>query len=74
MVLTVSCALFPVNRTLFVTVIGAMRKHRRQLGASLGAPGPHDFAVRAGIVRLSMLPRPSHPADNVRDDREAPLL
>ena len=53
-------------------------KHHRQLDASVGASGPHDFAVRFGIIRprLSRLtpPRPPHPAPNVRDDREAPLL
>ena len=27
-------------------------KHHRQLGASVGAPGPHDFAVRRNVVRL----------------------
>ncbi|WP_024510176.1 hypothetical protein [Bradyrhizobium sp. ARR65] len=31
---------------MFATVIGASVKHRRQLGACMGAPGPHDFAVR----------------------------
>jgi hypothetical protein len=59
--------------------------HRRQrsclheLDASVGASGPHVFAVRFGIIRPHALarvtpPRPSHPAPNVRDDREAPLL
>jgi len=57
MVLTVSCALFPVNRTLFVTVIGAMRKHRRQLGTSLGVPEPHAFSVR-GRLSQKLLGRP----------------
>jgi hypothetical protein len=33
-------------------VIGAMRKHRRQLDASTGTSGPYDFAVRIGAVRL----------------------
>ena len=27
----------------------------------------------AGVARLASLPRPSHPAPNVRDDRETPL-
>jgi hypothetical protein len=44
------------------------------LSASVGAPGPHAFAVRTGIARLATLLRPPHPASNVRDDREAPLL
>jgi hypothetical protein len=34
------------------TVIGAMRKHRRQLDISVGMSGPHDFAVRK-IARSS---------------------
>src|SRR5580704_15464875 len=46
----------------------------RKLSASVGAPGPHAFAVRISIARLATLPRPPHPAPNVRDDREAPLL
>ncbi len=64
----------------------------RELDASVGASGPHDFAVRSNISRQravdrsqahhppcdpiarKMLPRPSHPAPNVRDDRETPLL
>ncbi len=54
--------------------------HRRlqvttcKLDASVGAPGPHSFAVRGSAVRLAGTSRPSHPAPNVRDDREAPLL
>jgi hypothetical protein len=48
-------------------------KHRRQLDASLGASGPHDFAVRFTRVRLSAPKRPPHPTPNVRDDRETPL-
>src|SRR6185437_16404447 len=35
--------------------------------------GPHDFAVRIGSARLAPPKRPSHPAPNVRDDRETPL-
>ena len=51
----------------------------KNLNASVGASGPHDFAVRKSIVRprneLRSTPsRPSHSAPNVRDDREAPLL
>jgi len=46
------------------------RSSRCELGASVGAPGPHDFAsapapfVRARQSRAS-LPRPSHPASRV---------
>jgi hypothetical protein len=74
MVLTVSFVLSPV------TMLGCHRRLRftRQLDASVGASGPHDFAVRFSILRPALacltLPRPSHPAPNVRDDREAPLL
>jgi hypothetical protein len=45
-----------------------------KLDTSVGASGPHDFAVR-DRQRSSHAPaRPSHPAPNVRDDRETPLL
>jgi len=44
-----------------------------KLDASVGASGPHDF-FRPLWLRSSLKPwRPSHPALNVRDDREAPL-
>jgi len=49
-----------------------------RLSASVGAPGPHDFAsAKASLVAQETAPdapRPSHPASYVRDDREAPLL
>ena len=50
-----------------------------ELGISVGMPGPRDFPVRESFGRLAQrlrpkLSRPSHPAPNVRDDREAPLL
>ncbi len=48
-------------------------KHHRELDASVGAPGPRDFAVRKCAVRLPARPRPPHPASYVRDDRETPL-
>jgi hypothetical protein len=51
-----------------------LRIDRRKLSANLGAPGPHDFAVRNNVIRLLTPLRPSHPAPNVRDDREAPLM
>ncbi len=52
MVLTACFVLFP--ETGFVaSVIGAMRKHRRQLGVSIGTPEPHDFTVRLARARLS---------------------
>ena len=36
----------PGEPGFLATFIGAMREHRRQLDASVGASGPHDFAVR----------------------------
>ena len=77
MVLTAYFALSPVTG-LFC--------HRRpaenpaKLDTSVGVPEPHDFAVRISIIRPARirarltLPRPPHPAPNVRDDREAPLF
>jgi hypothetical protein len=50
-------------------IAGAMRKHHRQLNPSVGRPGPHDFAVRAGHVRPTCHPRPPHPRPPYRDDR-----
>jgi hypothetical protein len=49
-------------------------KHPRQLDTCLGVSGPHDFAVRAQHRSSVDVPRPSHPAPNTRDDREAPLF
>src|SRR5271165_6062362 len=34
----------------------------QELDASVGAPGPHAFAVRFSIARLATPPRPPHPA------------
>jgi hypothetical protein len=45
----------------------------RKLDPSTGRSGPHDFAVRADGARLAHASRPSHPALNVRDDRDTPL-
>ena len=45
-----------------------------KLDASVGASGPHGFAVRGRVIRLVTPPRPPHPAPNVRDDRDTPLL
>jgi hypothetical protein len=44
----------------------------RQLDASVGASGPHDFAVRISSVRQKKLRRPPHPAPNVNDDGQRP--
>jgi len=63
----------------FLAPIARSVRHASKLGLSVGRPGPHAFAVRIGIVRPRATSarcdpiRPSHPALNVRDDREAPL-
>jgi hypothetical protein len=44
-----------------------------KLSASIGAPEPHDFAVRFKRRRLQRHQRPPQPALYVRDDRETPL-
>jgi hypothetical protein len=50
------------------------RKSSTRLDASIGAPGPHDFAVRFTRCSSKAHRRPPHPAPNVRDDRETPLI
>jgi hypothetical protein len=50
-----------------------MRRHHHQLDASVGASGPHGFAVREQRHSSRDVLRPSYPAPNVRDDRETPL-
>ena len=47
------------RRNTALDPIGSMRFH--QLDASIGASGPHDFAVRFRHARLSQHPRPPHP-------------
>jgi hypothetical protein len=48
--------------------------HLDRLDISVGISGPHDLAVRAGAARQHAATRPPHPAPNVRDDRDTPLL
>ena len=72
MVLTVSFALSPV--TGFIVTVAPEKLASQERNASIGASGPHDFAVRASAARLAPLPRPLHPAPNVRDDAYAPLI
>jgi hypothetical protein len=74
-VLTVSFAL-PGDRAFLPP---SSARSSRRLDTSVGVSGPHDFAVRDHIIRprkdcALTSSRPSHPASNVRDDREAPLL
>jgi hypothetical protein len=57
----------------FATV--ASRDHLLdKLDISVGISRPHDFAVRFDTARLAAPPRPPHPALNVRDDRDTPLM
>jgi hypothetical protein len=64
----------PGDRALLSPLSARRGTRLHQLNASVGASEPHDFAVRIGVLRLCTPMRPSHPAPNVRDDREAPLL
>jgi hypothetical protein len=71
MVLTVSFVLSPVTG---LVCHRHQRSCPRQLDASVGASGPHDFAVRLkrrssfSAIRVHRIP------PYVRDDRETPLL
>src|SRR2546423_11857436 len=79
MVLTVSYALSPVTGL-------SCHCHRQvttcQLDASVGASGPHDFAVRLSTIRpracnctsRTALSASTASRTNVCDDRETPLL
>src|SRR3569832_2376903 len=49
-------------------------KHPHRVDVSIKTTGPHDFAVRKSIDRLTIPPRPPQPTPNVRDDRDTPLL
>jgi len=71
MVLTAYFALSPV---IGLSCHRRWWKNFRQLDAGVEASGPHDFAVRAQCHSSFDMPRPSHPAPNVRDDRETPLV
>jgi hypothetical protein len=68
------------HRFAGLTPVTGLVCHRRladtsaKLDTSVGVSGPHDFAVRKPRSRRKRRPRPSHPAPNVRDDRETPLL
>jgi hypothetical protein len=52
--------LSPVTGFL-ATVAPEKRLLPKELDASIGAPEPHDFAVRIARVRLSRATRPPHP-------------
>src|ERR1700739_673464 len=82
MVLTAYSALSPVtglfcHRHLADTGVSGplgLTSPSTKLDASVGASGPHGFAVRGRVIRLVTPPRPPHPAPNVRDDRDTPLM
>jgi hypothetical protein len=59
--------------TGFVATVIPEKLTSQKLDASIGASGPHDFAVRISRARQLQLPRPPHPTA-FRDDREPPLL
>ena len=64
----ISCS--PRRPGLFATVTNELL---RQLDASVGASGPHDFAVRISVARLATLTRPPHPAPTSVTMANAPL-
>src|SRR5258708_37157982 len=75
MVLTACSVLSPVTG---LSCHRHRRSYLRQLDTSVGASGPHDFAVRISIIRPRALRAPDAAAStasrpNVRDDRETPL-
>jgi len=70
MVLTVS---FVLSLATGLSCHHRLRHTCRKLDASVGASGPHDFAVRVSARSSASRPRPPHPAAHVRDDRETPL-
>src|ERR1700675_3660224 len=63
----ISCS--PRRPGFLATVIGGLL---RQLDASVGASGPHDFAVRVSTIRQRRI-RVHRIPPRVRDDREPPL-
>src|ERR1700723_394633 len=58
-----------------VTVTWAIREHCRQLNGSVQASRPRGFVVgETSAFVLCAVPRPSHPAPNVTDDRDTPIM
>ena len=71
MVLTAYIVLSPVTG---LSCHRHRRSYLRQLDASVGASGPHDFAVRKSALS-SVAPLTSTASrPHVRDDRETPLV
>jgi hypothetical protein len=69
------------HRHLAHTACRTEARHRQlaRLDPSVGGSGPHDLAVRRGCFRRRAKRaehprRPSHPASNVRDDRDTSPL
>ncbi len=62
-------ALSPATGLFATVTCGSLHK----LDASIGASGPHDFAVRLSAVRQWHI-RVHRISPHVRDDRESPLL
>jgi hypothetical protein len=65
----VSCAMVLTAYSVLSPVTGLFCHRRfrgnnflRKLDASVGASGPHGFAVRFGVARLAKPKRPPHPA------------
>src|SRR5260370_13962333 len=50
------------------------RRSLRQLDGSVGASGPHDFAVRKSALSSVAPPASTASRPHVRDDRETPLV
>jgi hypothetical protein len=73
MVLTAYSVLSPVTGFL-ATVTRVMRSIIANLTPASGRQDHTALPSARSVVRLATLPRPPHPAPNVRDDRETPLL
>jgi hypothetical protein len=52
----------------------ATRLRRRKLSASVGAPGPHGFALRKQAALVCRAARVHRITPDVHDDRDTPLL
>ena len=71
MVLTACFALSPVTG---LVCPHRQRSYLRQLDASVGASGPHGFAVRELSAFVNAPPHVHRIPSRIRDDREPPLL
>jgi hypothetical protein len=65
--------LSPVNQRLPPSEATMRFPHRRQLGACMGAPGPHDFAVRESCRSSIGTLAATATRLACRDDRDTPL-